>query len=247
MSEQSTGGAATPLVHEIKSAAGERVHRYRSLRILTYATIALVGLNAIALASQLVALGGRLSLLAEVVRGVSGSTLSEAAQSSDRFVAAAAVWSLITLVPAYIVGAVWLYNAACNIRALGARGMQISPGWTVGWFAVPLASLFMPFQGVEEIYLASGSPAGWKKLKTPVLLRFWWGAWLIAGFGGYILGIIARALTTPSDLIIGTQLLMADASVSLTCIALFMVIVWRVFSAQTHSRMTVQATAQVFA
>ena len=247
MSEQSTAGAATPIVHEIKSAAGERVHRYRSLRILTYATIALVGLNAIALTAQLVALGGRLSLLAEVVRGVSGSTLSEAAQSSDRLVATAAVWSLITLVPAYIVGAVWLYNAACNIRALGARGMQISPGWTIGWFAVPFASLFMPFQGVEEIYLASGSPVGWKKLKTPLLLRFWWGAWLIAGFGGYVVGILARALTTPSDLIIGTQLLMADVSVSLTCSALFMAIIWRVFSAQTHSRMTVQATAQVFA
>ena len=45
----------------------------------------------------------------------------------------------------------WLYRAACNARALGARGMQVSPAWAVGGFFVPIIHLFLPYQAVKEI------------------------------------------------------------------------------------------------
>ena len=70
----------------------------------------------------------------------------------------------------------WLVRANKNARALGARDMEFTPGWMVGWFFVPLANLFKPYEAVEELYLASdpGSDAeswGARRCRAP----FWPG------------------------------------------------------------------------
>ena len=45
----------------------------------------------------------------------------------------------------------------CNVRALGANDLSISPGWSAGWFFVPFANLVKPFVAVREIWNASDS------------------------------------------------------------------------------------------
>jgi len=249
MSEEPRAGATGPIFREIKTLPPERAYEYRSLSGLTYATVALVGVNGLALGAQFVGIAARWGLLLQMQNRAFASRelMVAAAHNSDDFVRGAAMLTLVTLLAAYVVGSFWIYNAACNIRALGARGLQISPGWAVGWFAVPLASLVMPFQGVEEIYQASGSPVGWQRLRTPVLLRGWWGAWLLGGVGGSLISILGRALTTLPELITANQLLLLDVTVRLGASALFVIIVWRVYRAQAHSRSYVQQTAQVFA
>ncbi len=249
MTEEPSGGVSGALFQPIKTLAPERSYRYRSLAGLTFATIALVGVNGLALVAEFAGVAGRWALLLQMQRHAftSRDVMVAAAHSSDAFVRLAAVSASVTLLAAYVVGSFWIYNGACNIRALGARGMQITPGWAVGWFAVPFAALVMPFQGVEEIYQASASPVGWQRLHTPLLLRVWWGAWLLGGVGGSLLSLVGRAMTTLPDLITANQLLLADVTVRLSASALFLVIVWRAYRAQSHSRSYVQQTAQVFA
>ena len=53
---------------------------------------------------------------------------------------------LLFLLLTYVVACFWIYNAACNARAFGARGLQISPGWAVGLYFDPGHVLFKPFQ-----------------------------------------------------------------------------------------------------
>ena len=69
----------------------------------------------------------------------------------------------LLLIPVYItcivLYCVWVYRANKNARALGALGMKHTPGWCVGWFFVPIANLFMPYQAVREIYQASDPKA----------------------------------------------------------------------------------------
>ncbi len=95
-----------------------------------------------------------------------------------------ALSSLVFILTA-IVFCVWVVRAAKNARALGAQGMTVSPGWCAGWFFVPIASLFMPFKGVCEIYKASepavppANPEGWKGVPVPALLGAWWAFWII--------------------------------------------------------------------
>ncbi len=148
---------------------------------------------------------------------------------------------------AYVAGGFWVYNAACNLRALGVRGLQNTPGWAVGWFAVPIASLYKPFQVFEELYLASGSPLGWRRLKTPLILRWWWGGWLVYGLAGYAASALTRLDPSVATVIAATQLLMVDAAITVCCSVLYGVIVWRIFRAQIHSKSQVNEVAQVFA
>ena len=41
-----------------------------------------------------------------------------------------------------------LSRANRNARALGASGMEFSPGWCIGWFFVPIMTLYKPYKAV---------------------------------------------------------------------------------------------------
>ncbi len=84
---------------------------------------------------------------------------------------------------------VWLYRANRNARALGATGMRFTPGWSVGWFFIPIMHWFRPYQATREIYRASDPDAdaiNWVSSPTPVFLGLWWAFWIIAGMLGCI-------------------------------------------------------------
>ena len=212
MTEPATPGA--PIFREIRTdSKPERVYRFRSVKGLSYAVVAVGGLYELTLVTQLIGL---------------------ASGASSDSIALAALGELLTLLTAYVIGAVWIYNAACNARALGARGLQISPGWAVGWYFVPLMSLFKPFQGMEEIWTASASAAGWRSQRTPALLRWWWGAWLLANVAG---AAVFRLPDAPS------LLRVVDLGLDAVAAALFVVIVWRVSQMQAAR---IHQVAQVF-
>jgi len=46
----------------------------------------------------------------------------------------------------------WVYRANWNAHALGAVGMRYRPGWAVGWYFIPIASLWMPYRVMREIW-----------------------------------------------------------------------------------------------
>lgn len=80
----------------------------------------------------------------------------------------------------------WFSRSYRNLRALGAAGLEYSPGVAVGWWFVPLVNFWKPFRVAVEIWRASdptrlksdlASRAG---MATPALLAIWWMAWLTA-------------------------------------------------------------------
>jgi hypothetical protein len=76
------------------------------------------------------------------------------------------------------VFAVWTYRVNTNIHALGSNNLRFTPGWAVGWYFIPVANLWMPYQVMRELWLASNNPAGWQAKPTGKLLRWWWASWL---------------------------------------------------------------------
>lgn len=78
----------------------------------------------------------------------------------------------------------WIFRANKNARSLGGKAwMKYSPGWSVGWFFIPIANLWKPFQAMREIFNASQDP------NTPdssdsKIVGFWWTCWLVANFVG---------------------------------------------------------------
>ncbi|MEM9417733.1 MAG: DUF4328 domain-containing protein [Planctomycetota bacterium] len=83
----------------------------------------------------------------------------------------------------------WIFRASKNARALGAEGMRISPGWSVGWWFIPLANLFKPYEATKEIYEASDpdlGPDDWRGSCKTTLIAWWWAVWIISGIADQI-------------------------------------------------------------
>ena len=52
----------------------------------------------------------------------------------------------------------WIYRARACVDALEATGMHFTPGWSIGWYFVPIANLWKPFQALNEIWKATSEP-----------------------------------------------------------------------------------------
>ena len=89
----------------------------------------------------------------------------------------------VFLVLTIVFVCMWMYRANANARALGAGGISVSPGWCAGWWFIPIASLWMPYRAMKEVYLASERQHWTGNVKTsinPGILKSWWACWLIS-------------------------------------------------------------------
>lgn len=84
---------------------------------------------------------------------------------------------------------VWMHHAAKNVRAFGQHMLEYTPGWCVGWWFIPIASLWKPFDAMREIWKASdpesvGANAAkpWTASQVPATLPLWWGVYILNGF-----------------------------------------------------------------
>lgn len=87
----------------------------------------------------------------------------------------------------------WIYRVSRNAHSF-AEGLQVSPPWAVGWYFVPIAYLWKPFQAMRETWQASAQPDSWKDVPVPARLRWWWGLWLVSNLLGQISGRLATAV-----------------------------------------------------
>ena len=113
------------------------------------------------------------------------------ADASDARVLTTGLLSFTALVAAVTTFCFWIHRANRNLPVLTHHFIRFSPGWSIGWFFIPIMNLFRPYQVMDEIYRQShprqaGSP----------LIGVWWGLWLAGGFAGQA---ALRALFEDSD------------------------------------------------
>lgn len=54
-----------------------------------------------------------------------------------------------------IVWLVWLYRAYANLRLVGTKKSQFTPGWAVGYWFIPLLNLVRAYQIVVDLWIRS--------------------------------------------------------------------------------------------
>ena len=81
----------------------------------------------------------------------------------------------------------WLHRANYNSRQLGAKNMEFTPGWSIGYYFVPIVNLWKPYQAMKELWKTSVNPTDWHNQITPGLLPQWWGLWIVTGLLGRII------------------------------------------------------------
>lgn len=98
-----------------------------------------------------------------------------------------ALWSMLLFYLTAVFFGMFLYRASDNTWAFGARKLRFSPGWTVGWFMIPIANLFVPYFVLKELWWASGDRV--EQPHTSGNIKLWWVFWLV----GALLELVVAA------------------------------------------------------
>jgi hypothetical protein len=117
-------------------------------------------------------------------------------------VALAKAIELIALIPVAVVILFWFYRVMAVAHRLTA-GLTISPGGAVGWFFVPVASLWKPYEAMVQIVEGSSPNAVGRRKPVRDLIFWWWGAWI----GRYIVAIFLRFAHSDDGLTSGMVIL----------------------------------------
>ena len=148
---------------------------------------------------------------------------------------------LVFLVLNLILFMFWVYRMNSNSRAQMASGMAYTPAWAVGWFFIPFANLWRPYQVMSELYRTSQNPIGWKSRPAPALIGWWWGANILSN----IVGGISGKLDGHVDLTTSTIFSIATFALWATHVGLQFLVVSRISAAQKKLENT-SAVAEVF-
>ena len=99
---------------------------------------------------------------------------------------------------------IYRFNKA--LRVYFAKEMEFTPGWSVGWFFIPIANLFKPYQAVREMWLVAR-----RGRSGTALLKSWWALWLVSAALSQISTKLAiKARTIPQYIASDTVSLLLD-------------------------------------
>ena len=126
-------------------------------------------------------------------RAISGGIVTEAeATANDTRQALIGYVQVVLSIASGIVFLMWIHRAHKNLPSLRATDLRFTPGWAVGWFFVPIMSLFRPYQVASEIWKASDPKVNitdgtaWKSAATSPIVGWWWAFFLISNVLGQI-------------------------------------------------------------
>jgi hypothetical protein len=106
---------------------------------------------------------------------------AEGSANAQRVVMFAGLTVLLRIVTWFVFGR-WIVIAHRNLPALGAQYLEFTPGWAVGWFFIPFANLWKPFQAMRSLWRSSHSVHRPELQENTWILPTWWTLWLVFAF-----------------------------------------------------------------
>jgi hypothetical protein len=134
----------------------------------------------------------------------------------------------------------WIYRVNWNACSL-ASDMVYSPRGAVGWFFVPVANLFKPFEALRETWQVSRNPGDWRNVPTPVAFRWWWGLLLVVSI---VRATVRRSSGDAETMEILAGQTVIDLAFTLVMIPLDLVFIW-IVKRLTQQQIETLAAAQV--
>jgi|EndMetStandDraft_9_1072997.scaffolds.fasta_scaffold103398_1 hypothetical protein len=205
-------------------------------RNLSTSTTWVVRLLWVGIAVDIIAVLSGLSeiwLLSDIESGTYDYDITAAANWNDSRQGAIGIAQMVLYLAQAIAILGWIRLANKSARALGARDMEFTPGWAIGWYFIPVANLWKPYQAMSEIWRASSGSPDWKSAETSGILQGWWAAWLVANALGRVsfrLSMKAQALPELKNASIATAA--ADIA-SIVLSLLFLEVVKEIYRRQS--------------
>jgi len=165
-------------------------------------------------------------------------------ERNDRNQQIYAVVAVPVLVCAIIALFMWIHRTTRNAWALGIAGLKFTPGWSVIWWLIPIASLFQPYRIVSEVWRASAGELGsetWKTGPIPGWLPIWWLCFLGSGMAGSLCGRFYRTAQTIADFQVSDYLALTSGALALAAWPLLIKLVTEVQARQETLTARVEA------
>ena len=130
----------------------------------------------------------------------------------------------------------FIYFSNSNSRSFGAKGMQFTPGWSIGYYFIPYLNLYKPYRAMKEIWKTSKDPKNWEILKTPSLFPQWWTLWIISALLGNMSFRLSMKAEELNELFVSSTLTLASdlVKIPLSLIAIKMVL--QIFEMQMKNK-----------
>ena len=93
----------------------------------------------------------------------------------------------LVILIAVIMFLMWTYRVVYNAQVIAKRKMEISPGWAVGWYFIPIANFWMPLQAMRQAWRASGGSH-----TSLVWLGFWWWIYILTSLANVIAMVVVE-------------------------------------------------------
>ncbi len=107
------------------------------------------------------------------------------------------------LATVFILGMVWVYRVNKNSWVLRGSNMNFRPGWSVGWWFIPIANIVQPYRIICELWqanTAANDAADWQTTAVSPLVLLWWVLAIASAVAGRIVGFLDERAYTDSDL-----------------------------------------------
>ena len=147
----------------------------------------------------------QVQLINRMIRG-DFFTMAEAFASDNRQAAIGFIYLVLFIITG-ILFLMWIHRAHRNLPSLGSTNLKYSPGWAVGWFFIPIFSLWKPYQVTTEIWKASdpttniNDSTAWQKSPASSIVSSWWFLFIISAFIGNIVIRLYLRAETPSEIL----------------------------------------------
>ena len=212
-SYHSTGTATSPSLNSMYGPFVDPAGRARALKILLW------------IQAGIIAVSGIFSFMqARLLSAFDSGTMpvwefQAKAGPNDLRVIAAAILLLLSYIACVVMWCVWTNRIQKNAWTLNARYMSTTPGWAVGWYFIPIAHLWKPYQAIREAWDVSASPASpTPSLRAPIL-GWWWAIWIISNIVSNItMRVSLHAGDDAAQLAISSYIECVDSAVNLVSI-----------------------------
>lgn len=153
---------------------------------------------------------------------------TERASANDSREQIVALAGLVLFIATVIRWLMWQHRAYANLRLIASGETEYTPGWSVGYWFIPLINLFRPYQITAELYRRSEIQNGRDTLgglSGPPLVGLWWFAYLAWGGSQRLFSLLAKDAHTVSTLISATNLQLGGYLIGATSTVLALLVI----------------------
>jgi hypothetical protein len=144
--------------------------------------------------------------------------------------------SIVSVLICIFAYCVFVYTAASNIQRSNAKGLDHSPGWSVGLSFIPIANLVFIFVVMRGIWKASHDPKN-GLYAVSFLLPAWWVCYVGSNIAGNLLSRFGEGFANEGNLEAFMSIswyMIAALAVSILAALLLIIIVRSVTRAQSN-------------